>query len=35
MLKYVEDDSFMKMVGEDFGTLFECFNPNRIVFKKV
>lgn len=29
-----EDDPFMKVAREEFGSVFECFNPIRIVFKK-
>ena len=28
------DDQFMKIAKEEFGSVFECFNPIRIVFKK-
>ena len=29
-----DDDPFMEVAKEEFGSVFECFNPIRIVFKK-
>ena len=29
-----DDESFMDVAREEFGSVFECFNPFRIVFKK-
>lgn len=35
LVKYGKgDDPFMKIAKEEFGSIFECFNPIRIVFKK-
>lgn len=35
LVKYGKgDDPFMKTAKEKFGSVFECFNPIRIVFKK-
>ena len=29
-----DDESFMDVARGEFGSIFECFNPIRIVFKK-
>jgi len=35
LIKYGKgDDPFMEVAKEEFGSVFECFNPIRIVFKK-
>lgn len=35
LVKYGKgDEPFMKIAKEEFGSVFECFNPIRIVFKK-
>ena len=35
LVKYgVEDKPFMEIAKEEFGEVFWCFNPIRIVFKK-
>ena len=35
LVKYGKgDDPFMEIAKEEFGEVFECFNPIRIVFKK-
>lgn len=35
LVKYGKgDEPFMKNAKEEFGSVFECFNPIRIVFKK-
>lgn len=35
LVKYGKgDDPFMKIAKEEFRSIFECFNPIRIVFKK-
>lgn len=35
LVKYGKgDEPFMEIAKEEFGTVFECFNPIRIVFKK-
>lgn len=35
LVKYGKgDDPFMKIAKGEFGSVFDCFNPIRIVFKK-
>ena len=35
LVKYGKgDEPFMEIAKEEFGDVFECFNPIRIVFKK-
>lgn len=35
LVKYGKgDDPFMEIAKEEFGSVFGCFNPIRIVFKK-
>lgn len=35
LVKYGKgDEPFMEIAKEEFGSVFECFNPIRIVFKK-
>ena len=35
LVKYgKEDEPFMKIAKGEFGSVFDCFNPIRIVFKK-
>lgn len=35
LVKYGKgDEPFMEIAKEEFGTVFECFNPIRIMFKK-
>ncbi len=35
LVKYgKEDEPFMEIAKEEFGSVFGCFNPIRIVFKK-
>ena len=29
-----DDETFMEVAKEEFGSVFECFNPIRVVFKK-